>query len=114
MRCNKQRTCMAATLLWVGAALILSGCTILGTGVGTVDAPEKEGIQLYPTSAGLKGLNVTDICALSKLLKDSETDSPRLAFLLSDTPINPGNSGGPLIELGGNAVGINMAILRET
>jgi S1-C subfamily serine protease len=48
------------------------------------------------------------------MLKDSETDSPRLAYLLSDTPINPGNSGGPLIELGGNAVGINTAILRET
>jgi serine protease Do len=261
---------MAATLLRVGAALLLSGCTILGTGVGAVDEPEKEGIQLYPTAAGLKGLNVTDICAFSKryklldevpirsdtirnmvnqvkpsvvniyvetaqpvgvyllglplpgarsnipgkalgsgfichpngfiltnahvvskaqqlsakmhdghvheleilaldhqadiallrfvdqgrypflpmiftdslsegdwviaignplginhmvshgivshrlMLKDSETDSPRLAFLLSDTPINPGNSGGPLIELGGNAVGINTAILRET
>jgi serine protease Do len=261
---------MASTLLPTVALLVFSGCTILGTGVGTVDEPRQEGIRLYPAAAELKGMTVNDICAFQKryklmddmpirsdtirkmvnavkpsvvniyvetaqpvgvyllgvplpgarasipgkalgsgfichpsgfilsnahvvnkahqlsakmydgkvheleilaldqradiallrfvdkgtypslhmistealsegdwvvaignplginhmvshgivshrlMLQDPDDKTPRLAYLLSDTPINPGNSGGPLIELSGNAVGINTAILRET
>ena len=34
------------------------------------------------------------------------------AFLQSDTPINPGNSGGPLIDMSGQVIGINTAIIQ--
>lgn len=35
-------------------------------------------------------------------------------FIQTDTPINPGNSGGPLVNLRGQVVAINMAIVSQT
>ncbi len=57
---------------------------------------------------GLKGTVTMGI--ISALNRDMEL-SKAVSFIQTDAPINPGNSGGPLVNVKGEVVGINTAIL---
>ena len=61
------------------------------------------------------GLNHTVTAGIvSALGRDGVEDSKFQSFIQTDASINPGNSGGALIDLNGDLVGINTAILSRT
>ncbi len=50
---------------------------------------------------------------IGRKLSEGDRDEDQLAFIQIDAPINPGNSGGPLLNLFGEAVGINTAVAAQ-
>lgn len=62
----------------------------------------------HTVSAGIlsaKGRTLADVNGLD--------ESGYYDFLQTDASINPGNSGGPLLDMGGNVIGINTAIRAQ-
>lgn len=53
--------------------------------------------------------NSVSMGVVSSAARQLEPDD-RMIYIQTDAPINPGNSGGPLVDVGGNVVGINMMI----
>jgi serine protease Do len=50
---------------------------------------------------------------IGRKLSEREPRTGQLEFIQIDAPINPGNSGGPLLNLFGEAVGINTAVAAQ-
>jgi S1-C subfamily serine protease len=50
---------------------------------------------------------------IGRKLSERDRRTGQLEFIQIDAPINPGNSGGPLLNLFGEAVGINTAIAAQ-
>ena len=57
---------------------------------------------------------VTSGIVSAKGRRDLVEKNPLQEFLQTDVPINPGSSGGPLVDVDGDVVGINSAIVGRT
>ena len=64
---------------------------------------------------GLSGTITTGIVSgEGRLLPNPDTGFSIPNIIQTDAPINPGNSGGPLLNIQGQVIGMNTAILSRT
>jgi serine protease Do len=68
-------------------------------------------VLAFGTPEGLE--NSVTLGIVSSVLRQLQPEST-MVYIQTDAAINPGNSGGPLVDLDGNLVGINSAILSES
>ncbi|MBI6545208.1 MAG: trypsin-like peptidase domain-containing protein [Cyanobacteria bacterium NC_groundwater_1444_Ag_S-0.65um_54_12] len=59
------------------------------------------------------GLTTTVTAGIVSGIRRGLAINESIPFIQTDTPINPGNSGGPLLDLQGQVVGVNTAIIRN-
>jgi serine protease Do len=57
--------------------------------------------------------NSVSMGVVSAVARQLKPDAPMI-YIQTDAAINPGNSGGPLVDLGGNIVGINTMIYSQS
>lgn len=66
------------------------------------------------TPFGLTGTATTGIVSQTERVLNTETGYPIPGVIQIDAAINPGNSGGPLLNFGGEVIGITTAIQSQT
>jgi len=68
-------------------------------------------VMAFGSPLGLAGsVSMGVVSSIARLVHEDDS----IAYLQTDAPINPGNSGGPLVDTGGQVVGINTIILTQS
>jgi serine protease Do len=70
-----------------------------------------ETVFAFGSPEGLR--NTVTHGVISAVARQTDPDSP-MVYIQTDAPINPGNSGGPLVNAGGEVVGVNTFIFSQS
>ena len=96
---------------------------ISGSGYPTISFDDSNGLQLGQTVIAIgnalgqynNSVSLGVVSGLNRTIQASSEDGTTetlTGVIQTDAAINPGNSGGPLLDLSGNAVGINVATVQ--
>jgi serine protease Do len=114
---------MSATVVWRSASEDLAVVKIAGSGYTTVPLGDSSTLQLAQSVFAVgnalgqynNSVSVGVISGLNRSItaSDDQGNTETLAGVIqTDAAINPGNSGGPLVNLAGEAVGVNVAMVQ--
>jgi len=114
---------IAATVIWRSANEDLAVVKITGSGYTTVPLGDSSTLQLAQSVFAVgnalgeynNSVSVGVISGLNRSItaSDSQGNAETLTGIIqTDAAINPGNSGGPLVNLAGEAIGVNVAMVQ--
>jgi serine protease Do len=111
------------TVIWRSSSEDLAVVKITGSGYATVPLGDSSTLQLAQSVFAVgnalgqynNSVSVGVISGLNRSItaSDDQGNAETLTGVIqTDAAINPGNSGGPLVDLSGEAVGINVAMVQ--
>ena len=111
------------TVIWRSSSEDLAVVKISGSGYATVPLGDSSTLQLAQSVFAVgnalgqynNSVSVGVISGLNRSItaSDEQGNAETLnGVIQTDAAINPGNSGGPLVDLSGEAIGINVAVVQ--
>jgi len=113
----------AGTVVWRSPTQDLAVVKISGSGYATVPLGDSGALQLAQSVFAIgnalgeysNSVSVGVVSGLNRSVtagNDQGGTETLTGVIQTDAAINPGNSGGPLVDLSGEAVGVNVAMVR--
>lgn len=113
----------AGTVVWRSSAEDLAVVKISGSGYTTIPLGDSSALQLAQSVFAIgnalgeysNSVSVGVVSGLNRSItagNDQGGTETLTSVIQTDAAINPGNSGGPLVDLSGEAVGVNVAMVQ--
>lgn len=114
---------LTGTVVWRSSTEDLAVVKIAGSGYATVPLGNSSGLKLAESVFAIgnalgqynNSVSVGVISGLNRSITATNsqgTTETLKGVIQTDAAINPGNSGGPLVDLNGDAIGVNVAMVQ--